>query len=124
MNDDFPDAGNGTVIPNLDFETRKLLHESQTETDDNGDRIRKLEDKIANLSLVTEALWSLLNTRTRLTDEDLATSINNVIQTRKAREETKLTCIKCKMQNSINHKKCMYCGGELTGHTSKSLFNF
>ncbi len=124
MKDDFPDVGNGAGIPNLDFETRKLLQDSKTDADDNGERIRKLEYKIANLSLVTEALWSLLNTRTRLTDEDLATSINNVIQTRKAREEAKLTCIKCKMQNSINHKKCMYCGGELTGHTSKSLFNF
>lgn len=123
MNDDFSDSG-GMGIPTLDFETRKLLRDTQTETDDSSDRLRKLEDKFTNLSLVTEALWNLLNKRTRLSDEDLAASINEVIHTRKTREETKLACIKCKMQNSINHKKCMYCGGELTGHTSKSLFNF
>lgn len=123
MIDDMFDS-NSPGTPQLDFETRKLLRETQTETDDNNERIRKLEDKLANLSLVTEALWTLLNKRTKLTNEDLATSIQEVIQTRKAREETRLTCIKCKMQNSINHKKCMYCGGELTGHTSKGLFNF
>lgn len=123
MKDEFPEPG-GTGIANLDIETRKLLREAQTETDDNGERIRKLEDKVANLSLVTEALWTLLNKRTKLTDEDLAASIQQVIQARKAHEETRLTCIKCKMQNSINHRKCIYCGGELAGHTGKGLFNF
>lgn len=122
MNDDF-DLGN-VGMHDLDAETRTLLRETHTETDDNSNRIRKLEDKLANLSVVTEALWSLLNKRTKLTNEDLAASIQEVVQTRKIREETKLTCIKCKMQNSINHKKCMYCGGELTGQSSKSLFNF
>lgn len=116
---DFGDAN----IP-LDTETRKLLRETQTETDDNSERIRKLENKLNNLSLVTEALWTLLNKRTKLTNEDLAASIQEVAQTRRTREESKLICIKCKMQNSINHKKCMYCGGELVGHTEKSLFNF
>ncbi len=123
MNDNFSDTGN-FELPTLDMETRKLLRETQNETDDNGDRIRKLEDKLANLSLVTEALWSLLNKRTKLTNEDLAASIHEVVHARKTREETKLTCVKCRMQNSINHKKCMYCGGELVGHTEKSLFNF
>ena len=122
MNDDF-DLGN-VGMHDLDAETRTLLRETHTETDDNSNRIRKLEDKLANLSVVTEALWSLLNKRTKLTNEDLAASIQEVVQTRKIPEETKLTCIKCKMQNSINHKKCMYCGGELTGQSSKSLFNF
>lgn len=123
MNNDLPDL-TGSGISGLDFETRKLLRETQTDTDDSSERIRKLEDKLGNLSLVTEALWNLLNKRTRLSDEDLAASISEVIQSRKTREETRLTCIKCKMQNSIHHKKCMYCGGELTGHSSKSLFNF
>ncbi|HTF95122.1 MAG TPA: hypothetical protein VL995_03235 [Cellvibrio sp.] len=122
MSDDFADISGG--MDNLDIETRQLLRESQSSTDDNGDRIRKLEDKLANLSLVTEALWTLLNKRTKLTDEDLASSIQTVIQSRKARDEAKLTCIKCKMQSSINHKKCIYCGGELIGHINKSLFNF
>lgn len=124
MNDGFSGSEIGLDIPNLDAETRQLLRDTRTEQDDTNERARKLEDKVANLSLVTEALWNLLNKRTRLTDEDLAASINEVIQARKARDETRLTCIKCKMQNSVNHKKCMYCGGELTGHTGKSLFNF
>lgn len=122
MSDEFANINDG--MANLDIETRQLLRDAQAGTDDNGDRIRKLEEKLANLSLVTEALWTLLNKRTKLTDEDLASSMQDVIQTRKARDEAKLTCIKCKMQNTINHKKCIYCGGELVGHVSKSLFNF
>lgn len=122
MNDNL-DLGN-IGITDLDNETRKLIRDTHTESDDNSERIRKLESKLTNLSLVTEALWALLNKRTKLTNEDLAASIQEVIQTRRTREESKLTCVKCKMQNSINHKKCMYCGGELLGHTEKSLFNF
>lgn len=122
MSDEFANINDG--MANLDIETRQLLRDAQAGTDDNGDRIRKLEEKLANLSLVTEALWTLLNKRTKLTDEDLASSMQDVIQTRKARDEAKLTCIKCKMQNTINHKQCIYCGGELVGHVSKSLFNF
>ncbi|QEY18745.1 hypothetical protein D0C16_23830 [Cellvibrio sp. KY-GH-1] len=122
MNDNL-DLGN-IGITDLDNETRKLIRDTHTESDDNSERIRKLESKLTNLSLVTEALWTLLNKRTKLTNEDLAASIQEVIQTRRTREESKLTCVKCKMQNSINHKKCMYCGGELLGHTEKSLFNF
>ncbi len=122
MNDNL-DLGN-IGITDLDNETRKLIRDTHTESDDNSERIRKLESKLTNLSLVTEALWTLLNKRTKLTNEDLAASIQEVAQTRRTREESKLICIKCKMQNSINHKKCMYCGGELLGHTEKSLFNF
>lgn len=122
MNDNL-DLGN-IGITDLDNETRKLIRDTHTESDDNSERIRKLESKLTNLSLVTEALWTLLNKRTKLTNEDLTASIQEVIQTRRTREESKLTCVKCKMQNSINHKKCMYCGGELLGHTEKSLFNF
>ncbi len=111
-------------LPSLDLETRKLLRDSHTESDDSNERIRKLEDKLANLSLVTEALWTLLNKRTKLTNDDLAACMQDVLQTRRARDETKLVCIKCKMQNSVNHKKCIYCGGELSGQVEKSLFNF
>lgn len=122
MINDYPDAGGPGA--QLDAETRKLLRDTHTETDDNSERIRKLEDKVANLSLLTEALWTLLNKRTKLTDDDLANSIQQVLQARKIRDEAKLLCIKCKMQNSINQKKCIYCGGELVGHTSRTLFNF
>ena len=83
MNDDF-DLGH-VGMPDLDAETRTLLRETHTETDDNSNRIRKLEDKLANLSVITEALWSLLNKRTKLTNEDLAASIQEVVQTRKTR---------------------------------------
>ena len=108
----------------LDPETRRLLRETQTESDDSKERLRKLEEKVANLSLMTEALWTLLNRRTKLTDDDLIASIQEVAQSRKLREETRLTCIKCKMQNSINHKKCIYCGGELVGQPEKNPLNF
>ena len=121
MTDDF--------LPNikhdaLDEETKKLLGNTAREADDNGVRIKKLEDKVANLSLLTESLWELLIKKTKLTDDDLASIIPDVMQKRRQRDEAKLTCIKCKMQNAINHKKCVYCGGELVGHSGKRAFQF
>jgi hypothetical protein len=98
----------------LDIETKKLFN-TQADPDDNSDRIRKLEEKVANLSLLSESLWELLTKKTKLTNDELAAVIPEVMQQRRQREETKLTCIKCKMQNSINHKKCVYCGGEPMG---------
>src|SRR5690606_23568255 len=109
---------------NLDAETRRLLRETHTEPDDSNERIRKLEERVANLSLMTEALWSLLNKRTKLSDQDLLTSVQEVSQSRKARGEIKLTCVKCKLQNAVNNKKCIYCGGELIGHPEKNPFHF
>lgn len=122
MVDNISDINSG--LNDLDAEARRLLRETQTGTDDNSERIRKLEDKLANLSLITEALWTLLNKRTKLTNEDLAASIQDVIAARKTYEEIKLTCVKCNMKNSIHQKKCIYCGGSLSGQTSGSLFSF
>lgn len=121
MADDFPKNFN---LEGLDDETRKLLGGNQSETDDLGARIKKLEEKVANLSLLSESLWELLTKKTKLTDEDLASVIPEVMQKRRQRDDAKLTCIKCKMQNAINHKKCVYCGGELTGHSGKRAFQF
>lgn len=120
MADDLP---HDTKLDSLHDETRMLLRDTQ-ETDDNAIRIKKLEEKVANLSLLSESLWELLTIKTKLTDDDLTAIIPNVIQKRRQREETKLTCIKCKMQNALNHKKCVYCGGELIGHTGKRPFQF
>jgi hypothetical protein len=107
----------------FDIETKKLLN-AQADSDDNSDRIRKLEEKVANLSLLSESLWELLTKKTKLTNEDLAAVIPEVMQQRRQREETKLTCVKCKMQNAITHKKCVYCGGELIGQQGKRAFQF
>ncbi len=120
MNDSF-DFDSGP--DNLDPETRRLLRETQGEPKGDGEHLRKLEEKVDNLSLMTEALWTLLNKRTKLTNQDLMASVQEVIQSRKAHEELRLTCVKCKMQNSVNHKKCIYCGGELIGHPEKNPFN-
>lgn len=108
----------------LHDETKKLLRDTQNETDDHSSRLKKLEDKVANLSLINEALWDLLTQKTKLTDDDLAAIIPTTLQKRRQREESKLTCVKCKMQNATTHKKCVYCGGELIGHSGKRAFQF
>lgn len=124
MNDDFsPPFDLGADGAGLDAETRALLRDATPGSDEQGQRLAKLENQVATLSLMTEALWNLLTKRTKLTDEDLTASLQEVTQKRKARDETKLTCTKCKMQNSVHQKKCIYCGGELIGHAARNLFN-
>lgn len=120
MIDDLPP---GAKLEALHDDTKRLLRDSQ-EVDEQAVRLKKLEEKVANLSLLSEALWELLTTKTKLTDDDLTAIIPTVIQKRKQREEIKLTCVKCKMQNSVNHKKCVYCGGELIGQPGKRAFQF
>ncbi len=99
----------------LDEETRILLSSSQNDEQAQLERLRKLETQVARLSLLNEGLWHLLTCKTRLTTNDLQESLEQVKARRQTRDQARLSCIKCKLANAVHHKKCIYCGGELTG---------
>ena len=111
-------------VPGQDLEARQLLRANQSETDENSERLRKLEAKVENLSLLNEALWILLTQRTKLSDADMVNAISTTQQQRQTLRDAKLTCVKCSMQNTLKQKKCIYCGGELRGHPSTRPFSF
>lgn len=100
----------------LDEETRLLLSSAQNDEQAQLERLRKLENQVDQLSLLNESLWHLLSSKTRLTNSDLQESLEQVKARRRTRDQARLSCTKCKLTNATHHKKCIYCGGELSGN--------
>lgn len=77
-------------------------------------KIRDLEQQIARINLLNQALWELLRERARLTDNDLLAKIKEV-DLRDGVEDGRMTvtpleCPSCGRVSSSKHWKCLYCG--------------
>ena len=75
-----------------------------------------LEDRIDRLSLVCMAMWSLLQDKTNLTEEDLmarvkALDLMDGVEDGKA-TRTVSKCTKCNRVMAARHQRCLYCGAE------------
>ena len=74
----------------------------------------ELERRVERLSLMTEALWTLLRERLGLTDEELANMAQEIdlsdgkLDGRVNR--TSSACTSCDRMVSARHVKCIYCG--------------
>ena len=75
-----------------------------------------LEERVERLSLICMAMWSLLQSETQLTEDDLLERVKEIdlldgvadgkITRRVAR------CGKCDRPMSSRHSRCIYCGSE------------
>jgi hypothetical protein len=79
-----------------------------------GQRMEMLEDRVDTLTLVNMALWSLMQDRLGLTEDELAARVQR-IDLRDGRADGKVapsvgTCSACKRTMSARHRHCMYCG--------------
>ena len=79
-----------------------------------GRDVRALEDRLERLSLVTMAMWSLLQDKTRLTEEDLLERVRT-LDLMDGNPDGKATvtvskCRKCDRTMAPRHRKCIYCG--------------
>ena len=75
-----------------------------------------LEDRIERLSLVCMAMWSLIQDKTKLTEEDLMERVKMIdlmdgVEDGKA-ARTVQHCHACGRTMSPRHQKCLYCGAE------------
>ena len=75
-----------------------------------------LEDRIDRLTLVSMAMWSLLQDKTKLTEEDLLERVKTLdlmdgVADSKA-TRTMQRCQKCNRPMSMRHQRCLYCGHE------------
>ncbi len=73
-----------------------------------------LEDRFERLSLVCMAMWSLIQDKTNLTEEDLMERVK-LIDMMDGVEDGKATkgvrkCRKCGRTMNPRHRKCLYCG--------------
>lgn len=105
----------------LDREGKKLARDSSRKATDNSARISNLESKLETLSLITEAMWELLN-KNHIEQSELIEMIVKVKDRKKDKAKEKLTCNKCNMTVPATLDKCMYCGGHLDGEPYASPF--
>lgn len=94
---------------------RKIKEMPVAPTSAEGDhRIRDLEDRLDRLTLVCMAMWQLIQERTSLTEEDLATRVAMIDAADGVadgkRTESVQPCPACKRPMSPRHRKCLYCG--------------
>jgi hypothetical protein len=86
--------------------------------------VTHLEDRLERLSLVCMAMWSLLQDKTKLTEDDLLERVK-MIDLMDGVEDGKATrgvqkCQGCNRVMSARHRKCLYCGAE---KLAKSAFD-
>ena len=78
--------------------------------------VRYLEDRVDRLSLICMAMWSLIQDKTSLTEQELIDRVK-MIDLMDGVEDGKATrtvsqCTKCDRPMNPRHKKCIYCGHE------------
>lgn len=78
--------------------------------------VSHMEDRIERLSLVCMAMWSLIQDKTKLTEEDLLERVKMIdlmdgVEDGKA-ARTVQKCHACDRTMSPRHQKCLYCGAE------------
>lgn len=78
--------------------------------------LRHLEDRVDRLSLICMAMWSLLQDKSKLTEQDLIERVK-MIDLMDGKEDGKATrtvsmCSRCDRPMNPRHKKCIYCGHE------------
>lgn len=76
--------------------------------------VEDLENNVARLSLLNQALWELLRDRLKLSDADLE-QMAREIDLRDGVEDGKITnvavkCPQCGRVSNSKHYKCLYCG--------------
>jgi len=86
--------------------------------------VTHLEDRIERLSLVCMAMWSLIQDKTKLTEDDLLERVKMIdlmdgVEDGKA-SRTIQKCHACSRVMSPRHQKCLYCGA---AKLAKSAFD-
>lgn len=76
--------------------------------------VRELEDRLDKLTLICNAMWTLIQEATDLTEDDLFARVQD-LDLRDGVLDGKVTksvseCGKCGRKMSSRHTKCLYCG--------------
>lgn len=79
--------------------------------------VQYLEDRFERLSLVCMAMWSLLQDKTNLTEQDLLDRVQTIdlmdgMADSKASKTGVVKCGSCDRPMSTRHMRCIYCGAD------------
>ena len=74
------------------------------------------DDRLERLALVCMAMWSLIQDKTNLTEQDLLDRVKTLdlmdgVEDGKA-TQTVAKCRKCERVMAPRHKRCLYCGAD------------
>lgn len=76
-------------------------------------RADELEQRLQEVLLVTEALWTVCRDRLGMTDEDLRVAMQGVLEERTARANASpLRCTSCGAAVPRDMLRCQYCGAD------------
>jgi hypothetical protein len=95
---------------------RRAAREGPRPSDDSVYDGRLLEDRLERLALICMAMWSLIQSETDLTEEDLLQRVKE-IDLMDGVADGKITgqvcrCGTCDRPVSSRHTRCIYCGSE------------
>ncbi len=98
-----------------DYQGKKARETPRSDSDGVHDR-RLLEDRLERLALVCMAMWSLIQSQTDLTEDDLLERVKE-IDLMDGVADGKIThqvcrCGACDRPVSSRHTRCIYCGSE------------
>ena len=98
----------------------KMRQTAQTKRDQytTNSAVKEMEQKLARLSLLNQALWELVRDRLELTDADLEMMARQV-DLRDGVEDGRITehavrCPQCQRVCNSRHARCIYCGQEFS----------
>ena len=78
-------------------------------------RLKSLEDNLAKALMINEALWEIIKSNHKLSDDDLndklyAIDMRDGLLDGKNQRNTPVKCPNCKRPVSPRHSACLYCG--------------
>lgn len=93
--------------------------QSQSKAERAEQRIEALEERVDKLSLLSYALWSLLEEKVGVTEAELMARVQE-LDLKDGKLDGRvasgiINCPHCDRPLSQRHRKCMYCGYELQG---------
>jgi hypothetical protein len=106
----YPRSGGGSSSAPLAAEAGSTGRRAQRE-------VQHLEDRFERLSLVCMAMWSLLQDKTNLTEQDLLERVQSIdlmdgVGDGKAGKVGVVKCGSCDRPMSSRHLRCIYCGAD------------
>lgn len=107
-----------TIIPMhttvIDKKTTDKIRAVSAENSALVSKVEHLEDNVDRLTLITQALWELLQAKLHVEESEL-TSLIEEIDLRDGKLDGKMTkvaqkCVRCRQSVSVKTGVCFYCG--------------
>jgi len=107
-------------------EAQTEARNSESRARDLGQQVEILRQSIEKLALVNAAMWSLLQEKANLKDEDLTNRMQQIdlqdgVADGRISPPKAMICAKCLRTLSRTHERCMYCGAYNPG--TKNAFD-